>query len=98
MKKAITIFLILATFVMSACAQTDLYNSGVLFSTGSSDILYVSGGFTNASTSTLTNNGNLYVGQTLTNSQSAMAIGAGTLYLNGTSQQTVAGTQQFRTN
>ncbi|MEO8583172.1 MAG: hypothetical protein ABI415_05210 [Flavitalea sp.] len=98
MKKIINIFLILATFVMSAGAQTDLYNSGILLTTGSSDTVYVSGGFTNASTSTLTNNGNLYVAQTLSNAQSAMAIGSGTLYLNGTSQQTVAGAQQFRTN
>ena len=95
MKKTINILLIvLATF--SAGAQTDLYNSGVLVLTNSSDILFINGGLTNAGTN-LTNNGNLYVSRTLTNSQAAMAIGTGTLFLNGSTLQTVAGTQQFRT-
>lgn len=39
-----------------AQAQTDLYNSGVLHVTGGTDILFISGGFTNASGSALTNN------------------------------------------
>jgi hypothetical protein len=78
-------------------AQVDLQNTGTLFISGGSDILYINGAFTNASGAALTNNGNLYVIQNLINNQSAVAIGTGTLYLNGSSAQTLSGSQQFRT-
>lgn len=88
---------ILISMVSLAQAQTDLYNSGTLYLTGSSDILFISGGFTNANTSALTNNGNLYVRQNLVNNQASVAVGTGALYLNGTTGQTVSGTQPFNT-
>jgi hypothetical protein len=78
-------------------AQTDLYNTGTLYVTGASDILYINGALTNTNTGALTNNGSLYVLQNLTNGQASMAIGTGTLYLSGTSAQVVGGTQPFRT-
>jgi len=78
-------------------AQTNVTNTGTLYISTSSDILHVTGDFTNNSGSALTNNGNLYVKQNLSNSQSAMAVGTGTLYLNGTSAQTVSGSQPFKT-
>lgn len=81
----------------TAAAQTDLQNTGTLYISGSSDILYITGAFTNASTSALTNNGQLYVLKNLSNSQSAMAIGTGTLYLQGTAAQQINGTQVFKT-
>jgi hypothetical protein len=89
-----------ALLVLVCCgiqAQSDLQNNGILFISGGSDILYISGAFTNASGAALTNNGGLYIGQTLTNGQSSMTIGTGTLYLNGTSAQSVSGAQPFKT-
>ena len=78
-------------------AQTDLQNNGVLYVTGAPDIVYITGNFTNASGAALTNNGNLYVKLGLSNAQAAMAVGTGTLNLNGTSAQSVSGTQVFKT-
>jgi hypothetical protein len=93
--------LILAALLMASSgylqAQVDLQNTGTLFITGGTDILYINGAFTNASGAALTNNGNLYVRQNLINNQSSVAIGTGTLYLNGSGAQSVSGTQQFRT-
>ena len=78
-------------------AQVNLQNTGTLYITGSPDILYVNGSFTNASTGALTNNGNLYVLQNLVNDQASMAIGTGTLFFNGTATQTFSGAQLFKT-
>lgn len=91
----LTIFLF--SMIKLGHAQTDLYNSGTLYITGSSDILYINGGFTNANTSALTNNGSLYVRQNLVNNQASVAVGTGSLYLNGAASQTVSGTQPFNT-
>lgn len=88
------IVLMQAAFVQS---QVDLQNTGTLFITGGSDILYINGALTNTVSGALTNNGSLYVRQNLTNGQAAMPVGTGTLYLNGTSAQIVGGTQLFRT-
>ena len=78
-------------------AQVNLQNTGILYSTGSSDILYINGDFTNTSAASLTNNGSLYVRQNLTNDQVFASIGNGTLYLNGTAAQSVNGLQTFKT-
>jgi hypothetical protein len=99
MKKVTTKLLTLAMLLIYhiAAAQTDLQNTGILYVSGSSDILYISGSLTNASGSALTNNGNLYVLQNLSNGQSGMAVGTGTLLLNGSAVQTVSGAQLFKT-
>jgi hypothetical protein len=55
------------------------------------------GDFTNASSATLLNNGNLYIHGNITNDQASMSAGSGMLYLNGSSQQTIGGTQTFKT-
>ncbi len=83
--------------MVRAEAQTDLQNNGTLYISGSSDILYISGSFTNASSAALTNNGQLHVKQTLSNAQSSMTVGTGTLYLSGTAAQAINGTQPFKT-
>jgi hypothetical protein len=83
---------------MLAQSQTNLQNNGILYISGGSDIVFISGAFTNAGTASLTNNGNLYVRQNLTNNQAGMPAGTGTLYLNGSIAQTLGGTQTFRTN
>ena len=98
MKKLLIIFAFLFSKIAGLQAQSDLQNTGIFYISSASDIVYVNASMTNASTAALTNNGNLYVSQTLTNGQAAMAIGSGTLYLNGSSSQSISGTQQFRTN
>lgn len=82
---------------VSLYAQIDLHNTGILHVSSSGDILFVNGNFTNINTATLTNNGNLYVKQDITNNQASMSVGTGSLYLNGTSGQSVNGTQGFKT-
>ncbi len=95
--KAVSFSVVLLAGAATLQAQVDLQNTGILYITGSSDILYINGGFTNASGAALTNNGNLHVKQNLVNGQTGMAAGTGTLYLNGTSAQVVSGAQPFKT-
>jgi hypothetical protein len=57
----------------------------------------VFGNFTNVSSATLVNNGSLYLKNTVTNNQASMSAGSGTLYLNGNSSQSVAGSETFKT-
>jgi hypothetical protein len=97
MKKLLIGCIIVLCGIIKTQAQADIQNNGIFYISTSSDIVFVNAAITNASTGALTNNGKLYVSQTLTNSQPTMAIGTGTLYLNGSSSQIVAGTQQFRT-
>ncbi|HEY0432747.1 MAG TPA: hypothetical protein VGC95_02670 [Chitinophagaceae bacterium] len=94
--KNIPIFLLLL-LAFNARSQTGLTNTGTLYVKTGSDILFVTGTFTNNAGSALTNNGGLYVQGDLSNSQASMAVGTGTLYLNGASTQTVSGTQKFKT-
>lgn len=94
----IIIFTFLSSVFNHLYAQVDLYNSGILYSSNSADILYVNGNFTNISSGAFTNSGSLYVRGNLTNDQSSMSVGTGTLYLNGSSSQSLNGSQQFRTN
>jgi hypothetical protein len=84
-------------FVIYGRTQVVLYNDGTLKLTGSSDIVYITGGFTNTASASLTNNGNLYVEGHLVNNQAMTLPAAGSLYLNGTSAQQVSGTQTFKT-
>ncbi|MBC7848664.1 MAG: T9SS type A sorting domain-containing protein [Chitinophagaceae bacterium] len=97
--KKVKLFITAILLVQTAAvtAQVDLQNTGILFVTGSSDIVYVNGGLTNTSTAALTNNGSFYVRNNLSNAQVSMAIGTGTLYLTGSVAQSVGGTQPFRT-
>lgn len=93
-------FFLLQIFCLSiilANAQTNLTNTGILNLSGSGDILYVTAKFVNSSTASFTNNGQLYVLGNLENDEASMTAGTGTLYLNGTSAQTVSGTQIFKT-
>lgn len=92
--------ILLAIIVLSAeaaIAQTAATNTGTLYISGSSDVFYSGGDFTNNTGSALTNNGQLYIKGNLSNGQATMATGTGTLLLNGTSAQSVGGTQIFKT-
>ena len=97
MKTKLFLLYLLCLSSVFAAAQIGLYNSGTLKLSVSSDVLYISGNFTNSSSSSLTNNGQLYVLKDLDNSEASMTAGTGILYLNGSSAQTVSGTQTFKT-
>lgn len=78
-------------------AQQAFNNSGNLqIHPGTS--IYGFGNFTNTSTAALVNNGSFYVRGNITNDQASMSAGSGTLYLNGSSAQSVNGSQVFKTN
>ena len=87
----------LLLFGKTILGQTGLTNTGTLYISNSSDILHITGDFTNNAGSSLTNNGNLYVKGNLTNNQFSMAVGTGTLFLNGASAQFVSGSEKFKT-
>lgn len=97
-KLFILFFGIATTLNLLADAQVNVSNQGTLYVTSSTDTLYINGDFSNTSAAALTNNGRFYVRQNLTNDQSSMAVGTGTLYLNGSSLQSVYGSQNFKTN
>ena len=78
-------------------AQVNMSNQGILFVGSGTDTFYVKGDFTNTATAALTNNGKFYSIQNLTNDQSSMAIGTGTLFLSGSSVQSVNGSQTLKT-
>jgi len=94
----ITFFVLALLFFINCClmAQVTVQNNGIL-GVPVSGVLYVNGSVINASGAALTNNGSFYVKQDITNNQASMAAGTGTLYLNGSSTQTISGTQTFKT-
>jgi hypothetical protein len=99
MKKAhLVCSLILMLAAINTTAQLDTRNSSVVYISTATDTFFVAGSFTNATGSAFTNNGIFQVKRDLINDQAAMATGTGTLYLNGTSAQTVSGSQTFKTN
>lgn len=88
----ITLFLL----CVDGFAQQAFNNKGNLqIHTGTS--ITVFGSFTNTSSGTLINNGNLYVKGNITNDQSSMTAGTGNLFLNGSSAQSIDGSQTFKT-
>lgn len=97
MKRKIIYCILTLLIGCSSFAQVTATNTGILYITGSSDIFCAASDFSNHSGSALTNNGQLHVKGHLINDQSSMAIGTGTLYLDGTSSQIVAGSQTFKT-
>jgi hypothetical protein len=82
---------------IAARSQVAVTNTGILYIKTNSDIFYAASDFTNSSSAALTNNGSLYVKGNLSNGQSSMSVGSGTLFLNGTSAQSVNGSQSFLT-
>lgn len=78
-------------------AQTNLTNTGILKLSSSADTLYVTAKFSNTSTASFTNNGQLFVLGNVENDEPSMIAGTGTLYLRGSNPQTVTGTEAFKT-
>ena len=96
--KIFLLYIVLALLVsFASSAQVNVTNTGTLKLSSSTDTLYVNGDFTNNSGSAFTNNGQFYVKQNLTNNEASMSAGTGKLYLNGSSAQTVGGSQIFKT-
>ncbi|RYY30672.1 MAG: hypothetical protein EOO04_04220 [Chitinophagaceae bacterium] len=78
-------------------AQVDLQNTGILYISGSSGLVYINGSMTNVAGSSLTNNGSLHITNHISNGEVSMTSGSGTLFLSGSIQQQITGTQVFRT-
>ena len=98
MKKTIWFLILYFLIIPLANAQADLYNTGILYLSNSSDTLYINGNFTNtSSTTTFSNNGVIQVKQNLVNDQASMTVGTGILFLNGSVAQIIGGAQVFKT-
>ena len=97
MKKTIWLLAICLLASPFANAQSDFYNTGILFLSNNTDTLYINGNFTNTATTAFYNNGVLQVKQNIVNDQAAMATGTGRLFLNGSNVQTISGSQTLKT-
>jgi hypothetical protein len=85
--------------VINVFAQTDVYNSGQIYITNSSDTVYITGSLNNTNSAGLNNaGGNIYILRDLNNSEPNMLAGGGKLWFTGTVLQNITGTQPFRTN
>lgn len=94
--KQIFILTILLTNLVAVHSQTGFRNEGNLqIHSGAS--LFVSMPATNSSSASLVNNGDLYIAGNLVNDQASMTAGTGTLYLDGSSSQSLSGSQPFKT-
>jgi hypothetical protein len=95
MKKLILPVILLLSAVCTN-GQQEITNSGNLqIHAGASFCSY--GGFSNASSAALVNNGSLYIKGNVTNDQAAMTTGTGVLNLNGAFAQAVNGAQALKT-
>jgi hypothetical protein len=89
-----SVILLLSSFV--GLAQATIQNNGNLYiNTGANVTAFA--GFTNSNTASLTNNGTFRIRGNVTNNQASMSAGTGTTHVDGSSAQTVDGTQTFRT-
>ena len=95
MKKNFTL-IILLLFCAYLNAQLAFTNSGNLQIHAGASVTGF-GNFTNTATGGLINNGNFYLKGNITNDQSSMSAGTGAAVLNGTSAQTINGSQPFKT-
>lgn len=78
-------------------AQLNVQNTGTFYIGSATDTFFVGTSFSNTSGAAFINNGMLYVKQDISNDQPAMTVGTGTLLLNGSSAQTISGSQVFKT-
>ena len=87
-----TVILLLSTVIASAQGITN--NGNMQIHTGANMTAFVN--FTNASTGALVNNGTFYLRANVTNNRASMSPGNGVTIFNGTSAQSVNGTEPFR--
>ncbi len=99
MKKILILYVVSTIFSLVAICQTDFYNNGLVQILNTSDTIYITGSLNNLSTASLRNTGgNIYVLNNLTNDEANMNSGGGNLWFTGSTLQTIAGSQPFRTN
>ncbi|HVG12973.1 MAG TPA: hypothetical protein VM843_08210, partial [Flavisolibacter sp.] len=89
-------FLVLIVGVSSFAANAQVQNNGNLQIHAGGEFAAFAA-FTNSATANLLNNGSLYAKSNIINAQPSMAAGSGTLFLNGTTAQTLSGTAPFNT-
>jgi hypothetical protein len=93
--------LMLCHVLLAACtwsnAQEAVTNNGHL-KIHSGAAISTFGNLTNTSAAALVNDGGLYVKGNIVSDELAMSAGAGTLYLNGSSLQSIGGAGAFKTN
>jgi hypothetical protein len=83
-------------FTVIAFGQAAIQNNGNLYiNTGANMAAF--GHFTNTNTAALVNDGTFYIKGNIANNQASMSAGTGTTHLNGTTSQSVDGTQIFKT-
>jgi hypothetical protein len=87
-----TVILLLSTVI--ALAQGITNNGNLQIHTGANITAFVD--FTNASSGALVNNGTFYLRANVTNNRASMNPGTGVTIFNGTSAQSVNGTEPFR--
>lgn len=88
----VTVILLLSTVIVFAQGITN--NGNLQIHTGANMTAFVN--FTNASTGALVNNGTFYVRANVTNNRVSMSPGTGATIFNGTSSQSVNGSEPFR--
>lgn len=94
--KCIFISILAILLYISSAGQLAFTNTGNLqIHTGVSVTGF--GNFVNTSAAVLVNNANFYLKGNLANDQPAMSAGTGSLFLDGSSLQTVSGSQTFKT-
>jgi hypothetical protein len=94
--KKLTIYIIAILFCDCVNAQQAFTNNGNLQIHSGASISGF-GNFSNTSSGTLINNGTFYLKGNLSNDQASMTSGAGLLNLDGSSVQTISGSQVFKT-
>jgi hypothetical protein len=96
MKQVLLPLMTLAVIALSgASATAQLYNSGTFY-VGTGGVLFVNAAYTNTSGADYQNNGTVYITGNVSNSQASMPAGSGRTYFNGSSAQTLTGSQPFR--
>lgn len=94
--KKILLYSFAAFLAQAVQAQSGLSNSGNL-KVHSNGSLSISGDFRNNGTANFTNDGSLIIKANIINDQASLNEGTGTLILNGTTLQSVSGTQTMKT-
>ena len=92
--------LFIGTFMLvsEACLTQPGFRNAGNFQVHTGASISIGGDVENSSSATLLNNGNLYIKGNLTNHQPLMQPGTGTLFLSGSTAQSVSGLESFKTN
>lgn len=89
------LLLTLLTALSGICASAQLYNAGTYY-VSSGTTISTMGDFTNTAGANYRNDGTVYISGNVTNDQPALPAGTGTTIFNGSTAQTIGGSQAFR--